>query len=61
MSCWFGFIALRRAALLPPSPLIGLDDPQALGLVVQQVVIGMTLGFGVRIVFACVRISAGMS
>lgn len=50
-----GFIAFAALPSLPPSPLIGLDDPQALGLVVQQVVIGMTLGFGVRIVFACVE------
>lgn len=37
---------------LPPMPVIALDGPQAIGVVVQQVVVGLSIGFVVRLVFA---------
>ena len=43
------------APLAPATAAIALDSPPALLLVVQQVVIGLSLGFAVRIVFAAVE------
>jgi flagellar biosynthetic protein FliR len=48
-------VAVCAQASLPPLPLIALDGPQAFGAVVQQLVIGIALGFAVRIVFAAVE------
>jgi flagellar biosynthetic protein FliR len=50
-------IALAAQAVLPdgPSTPIALDSPQMLGAVVQQLVIGLGLGFAVHIVFAAVE------
>jgi len=42
-------------APLPEAAAIALDSPLALLLVVQQVVIGLSLGFAVRVVFAAVE------
>ncbi|MDP2006906.1 MAG: flagellar biosynthetic protein FliR [Rubrivivax sp.] len=42
-------------ALAPEVAAIPLDAPQAVLLVVQQVVIGLSLGFAVRVVFAAVE------
>ncbi|MBA2721306.1 MAG: flagellar biosynthetic protein FliR, partial [Methylibium sp.] len=39
-------------ASLPPAPVIALDSALALEAVVQQVLIGLSLGFAARIVFA---------
>ncbi len=53
------FIAIAAQGSLPAlSPVVAaipLDAPQAVLLVVQQVVIGLSLGFAVRIVFAAVE------
>jgi flagellar biosynthetic protein FliR len=49
------FIALAAQPALPPMPLVALDSPAAALLVAQQVVIGLTLGFAVRVVFAAVE------
>jgi flagellar biosynthetic protein FliR len=49
------FIALAAQASLPAMPVVPLDSPLAFMLVVQQVVIGVTLGFAVRVVFAAVE------
>ena len=50
------FIALAAQASLPPMPQVPLDSPQAMLLVVQQVLIGVSLGFAVRVVFAAVEL-----
>lgn len=48
-------LALSAQATLPAMPVVALDSPVALALTVQQVLIGVTLGFAVRIVFAAVE------
>jgi flagellar biosynthesis protein FliR len=48
-------VALAAQASLPPMPLVALDSPAAVMLVVQQLLIGLSLGFAVRIVFAAVE------
>ena len=45
-------VAVSAQATLPPMPVIALDSAQALGVVVQQVVVGLSIGFVVRLVFA---------
>ncbi len=50
-----GFIALAAQASLPAMPVVPLDSLPAALLVVQQVVVGLSLGFAVRIVFAAVE------
>ena len=49
------FIALAAQPSLPLAPVVALDSPLALMLVVQQLVIGLSLGFAVRLVFAAVE------
>ncbi len=48
-------IALCSQATLPAMPVIALDSAAAVLAVVQQVLIGVSLGFAVRIVFAAVE------
>jgi len=50
-----GFIAFAAQPSLPPVSPVALDSPEALLLVAQQVVIGLSLGFAVRLVFAAVE------
>ncbi len=50
-----GFIALAAQASLPAAPVVALDSPLALLLVLQQMVIGLSLGFAVRVVFVAVE------
>ena len=49
------FIAMAAQASLPPVPEVALDSPLALMLVAQQIVIGVCLGFAVRLVFAAIE------
>ena len=49
------FIAVAAGPSLPPMPQVPLDSPQAAELVVQQVLIGLTLGFAVRVAFAAIE------
>lgn len=53
------FIALAAQASLPPAGAAAtstpLDSPLAFMLVVQQLFVGLTLGFSVRIVFAAIE------
>jgi flagellar biosynthetic protein FliR len=49
------FIAIAAQGSLPPQPAIALDSPEALLVLVQQLVIGLSLGFAVRLVFAAVE------
>jgi flagellar biosynthetic protein FliR len=50
-----GFIAFAAQASLPEMPLVALDSPVAFMLVAQQVLIGLSLGFAVRVVLAAVE------
>ena len=49
------FIAFAAQASLPEVPAVALDSPTAVLLVVQQLLIGLSLGFAVRVVFAAVE------
>ncbi len=49
------FIALGSQPSLPPMPVVALDSAAALMLVLQQVLIGVSMGFAVRVVFAAVE------
>lgn len=49
------FIAFAASDGLPPPPAVALDSPLALMLLAQQTVIGLSLGFAVRVVFAAVE------
>lgn len=48
-------IALGAQAVLPPMPQVPLDSPTAFLLVVQQVLIGVSMGFAVRVVLTAVE------
>lgn len=51
------FVALAAQASLGNQPQISMNSPQALGAVVQQVGVGMSIGFAVRLVFASVELA----
>lgn len=53
-------VAVCAQAGLPPQPLIGLTDPMAFQAVLQQVVLGVSIGLAVRIVFASVELAGEM-
>jgi flagellar biosynthetic protein FliR len=48
-------IALCAQVSLPAMPVAALDSPTAFMLVAQQVLIGLSIGFAVRVVFAAVE------
>jgi flagellar biosynthesis protein FliR len=50
-----GLIVVAAQASLPPMPAVALDSALALSLIAQNLVIGLTLGFAVRVVFAAVE------
>ncbi|MDO9286384.1 MAG: flagellar biosynthetic protein FliR [Aquabacterium sp.] len=50
------FIALAAQPSLPAMPVIPLDSPLAFMVIAQQVLVGLTLGFAVRVVFAAVEL-----
>ncbi len=51
------FIALAAQASLPAIAPVALDSPAAVLLVVQQLLVGLSLGFAARIVFAAVELA----
>jgi len=50
-------IAFCAQATLPPMPVIPLDSPVAFMTLAQQVLIGVSMGFAVRIVFTAVELA----
>ncbi|MFZ2987627.1 flagellar biosynthetic protein FliR [Ideonella sp.] len=48
-------IAFCSAGVAPPIEPVPLDSPVAVLLVIQQLLIGLTLGFAVRVIFAAVE------
>lgn len=50
-------IVLAAQPSLPEMPLVPLDSPAAFMLLAQQLLIGVSLGFAVRIVFAAVEMA----
>lgn len=48
-------VALSSQAVLPPMPQVPLDSPVAFMLVLQQILIGVSIGFAVRVVLAAVE------
>lgn len=50
-------IALSAQATLVNQPIIAINSPQAFGAVIQQVGVGMSIGFAVRLVFAAVELA----
>jgi flagellar biosynthetic protein FliR len=51
------FVAVAMQASLPEMPLIGFNDPRAFGAVVQQVGVGLAMGFAVKVVFASIELA----
>ena len=47
--------ALCVQPVLPPMPVVPLDSPTALAMVVQQVFIGVTIGFAAKTVFTAIE------
>ncbi len=50
-------VALSAQAVLQDQPVISVNSPQALGAVLHQIGVGMTVGFAVRLVFASVELA----
>jgi len=51
------FIALAIQASLPDMPVVGFTDPQVVAVVLQQVGVGLAIGFAVRVVFSAVELA----
>ena len=51
------FIAFAAQPSLQGQPLVSISGPDALGTVVQQVGIGLAIGFTVRLIFAAVELA----
>lgn len=50
-------VAYASQESLPQAPVIALNDAAVLGVIAQQVGIGLALGFAVRVVFAAVELA----
>ena len=50
-------VAVSARAGLPPPPDVSLDSAAALGMAAQQVIVGLTIGFAARVVFAGVELA----
>ena len=51
------FVSLCAQTMLADQPVVPLNSPAALGAVMQQVGVGLALGFAVRLVFASVELA----
>ncbi|MDD0811840.1 flagellar biosynthetic protein FliR [Curvibacter sp. RS43] len=50
-------VALSAQGVLQDQPIISVNGPQALGAVLQQLGVGLSIGFAVRLVFASVELA----
>ena len=50
-------VAVAAQAGLTEQPAIAVNSPQALGVAVQQVLVGLSVGFAVRLVFAAIELA----
>ncbi|WP_027015789.1 flagellar biosynthetic protein FliR [Comamonas composti] len=50
-------VAVCAQPVLGLQPVVGVDSPQALGTLIQQVGVGLAVGFAVRLVFAAVEVA----
>ena len=50
-------VAISAQGVLDHQALISVNSPQALGAVLQQVGVGLAIGFSVKLVFACVELA----
>ena len=50
-------VAVAAQAALPERPVIGVNDPGAAGAVLQQVGVGLAMGFAVRLVFTALELA----
>lgn len=50
-------VALCAQATLEDQPLVGFNDREAAAVVVQQVLVGLAMGFTIRLVFAAVELA----
>lgn len=51
------FISLAAQPSLVGQPIVDINSPQAVGAVLQQVGVGLSIGFAVRLVFAAVELA----
>lgn len=51
------FITVAMQASLPPQPVIALADARAFGVLLQQIGIGLTIGFVVRLVLGALELA----
>jgi flagellar biosynthetic protein FliR len=51
------FVALSAQPTLGLQPVVGITDSGALGAVIQQVGVGLAIGFAIRVVFAAVELA----
>lgn len=50
-------VAVCAQATLVGQPVVSINSPEALGTLVQQIVVGLAIGFAVRLVFAALEIA----
>jgi flagellar biosynthesis protein FliR len=53
-------VAVAAQAGLPTQPVVSLSSPQALGVAVQQILVGLSIGFAARLVFAAMELAGEM-
>lgn len=51
------FIALAVQASLPDAPVISVNDKDAVGVAAQQVLVGLSIGFATRLIFAAMELA----
>ncbi|WP_312783745.1 flagellar biosynthetic protein FliR [Acidovorax temperans] len=50
-------VAVCAQGILPEQPIVDVNGREAIGVVVQQVVVGLAIGFAVRLVFSSVELA----
>lgn len=51
------FLAILIAPTLPPMPVVQIGSPQGLLIMVQQIIIGTTIGFMLRLIFTAIEMA----